>query len=1271
MNFILLLLCSLFSAFSLGYIKFFALSYFCDHHYPVQDKDWVVQLVGAVLTIGPLLIFPLAAPMANAFKKRKVMSMSLLLCLTITSLGAISNWEASLWTYITLFGISIGNFSMSKMSCVELQAKQQNVKTDTVNAGMTITFLVGMLSGIVASTWAYKNVQELSHWVPSISLFLALLSSYFLKFKNEKLISYKKSQRDLIKQSMYLLKKFPHHCFMTSLLWGVAGALSLAVTASVEIAEIATEVEASFVSLAAAIGIILGNVISVKFNAHKEPLIKTSIVMMCLGSLFIPNSISWLETLSFSITLQYYSILLEMVFMGMFFGISTNLVDSDFLHKTSLKNLGTNAAALQSCLISLSSLVIGTGLAMCLMTDIISIDSQYSILSLLLFLTLLSSYGFLKKRESKIWVRVLCHFVKIVMALRYKVKVKGVEVLKEKKKSILFLPNHPAEIDPVLLTTELYRTHAVRPVVTSSFYHMKGIQWIMKAVRSFSMPDLEKGSDRYKQYKVKECLETVAASLRNGDNVLLYPAGQLSRDGFEKCRGKSGVPRILKSAPETEVVLVKTTGLWGSSFSTAQHHGKTPELFAVMKEAVKALFLNAFLFMPKREITIEFESFKVNDVEKVNTEIEEKFNTSSVHVLNHVQKVFWKKDKELILENQNVVDVIKVEDTLKIREAFSKEFEIPIEECIDEKRLTEDLGFDSLTKAEIVSWIEDKYRINNLELEKMTTVGALIQQCYQKNTRDLNEKKTDLKKNTIKPVMSEGATLSECFINTVRKFNDQIACGDERSGELSYQSVLLKATVLSKRFKGIPEKHVGMMLPASSATAVTFLALQLAGKVVVMLNWTVGKRNLLSAIEDSKINTIISSQAFLKKINDPELDCIFEKTLCLEDVAEEITLSDKLKSLVQTKFYMITGQDCIRSVQSVEDETAVILFTSGSESKPKGVPLSHKNIMSNIESVFEKMNFEAEDTLYGILPSFHSFGLTITTLLPLLTGVKVFFHPNPLESQKIAEGIESYEITHLCATPTFLKNILNQSNSTMLKTMKLFICGAEKCSEAVKLLSKEKASQSKIIEGYGITECSPVISMQNPTKENKGGVGEPIPCVGLKIVHPESHEELLGGDEGLILVSGPSIFNEYLNSDNDPFLIINNKKWYNTGDIGKMNDEGELILSGRMKRFVKIAGEMISLPALEDSLKNKLSGYEDLQISLHADESGEKRASIHCISNKNFNKKELNQIIKEAGFSNLAKIQSCFEVESLPLLGSGKVDYGALKALYEAKCIAA
>jgi acyl-[acyl-carrier-protein]-phospholipid O-acyltransferase/long-chain-fatty-acid--[acyl-carrier-protein] ligase len=303
--------------------------------------------------------------------------------------------------------------------------------------------------------------------------------------------------------------------------------------------------------------------------------------------------------------------------------------------------------------------------------------------------------------------------------------------------------------------------------------------------------------------------------------------------------------------------------------------------------------------------------------------------------------------------------------------------------------------------------------------------------------------------------------------------------------------------------------------------------------------------------------------------------------------------------------------------------------------------------------------------LIGILPPFHSFGLTCTLLLPLCSGIPVAYHPNPTEGAVLARLIEAYRITLLVGTPTFLGGILRAVTGAEVESLRAVITGAEKCPEALFNLIKRQWPTLKVIEGYGITECSPVVSANDEANLQPGTIGKPLPSVEMALVEVEGGRRVEPGCPGMLLVRGPSIFEGYLKYEGaSPFVEFEEKSWYRTGDLVLQRPDGMLVFSGRLKRFVKLGGEMISLPAIEEALARFYVKPTDEESVIAVEATPvELNPELVLFTLLDLDREEVNNRIKEAGLSSLHNIRLIRKIEKIPVLGSGKTDYQTLKRI--------
>ncbi|MCD5380337.1 AMP-binding protein [Candidatus Gracilibacteria bacterium] len=479
---------------------------------------------------------------------------------------------------------------------------------------------------------------------------------------------------------------------------------------------------------------------------------------------------------------------------------------------------------------------------------------------------------------------------------------------------------------------------------------------------------------------------------------------------------------------------------------------------------------------------------------------------------------------------------------------------------------------------------------------------------------------------------------------------------DNILGKQSKKQFILKAYFIAGRLKKIEGDYIGIMMPAVGGASLLIMATYLAGKIPVMFNWTLGKDGFNHCVEYSKVSTIISVSSFYDRVKNDFLEehNSAGKFVFLEDLLKDGKAAEKVGALVKS-FYMPIAKN--------DNDTAVILFTSGSESLPKAVPLTHTNLIENIKGAIEIFKVKQDDVLLGFLPPFHSFGFTVNTIMPLISGVRVVYTPDPNDAKTILEVIKHTKVTALTATPTFLKMIMSLASGDDLLTLRYAVVGAEKCPQGVFDRFKELCPEGKILEGYGITECSPVVSINPVDGAKPGTVGKVIGCLESKIISVDSGEECKPGDQGMIYVKGESIFKGYLDKNiESPFEEIQGELYYKTGDLGFLDEDGFLSITGRLKRFIKIAGEMISLPFVEGVIAEKYNTGDELQIAIEAlEKDGE--AKIVLFSIEHIETEEVNDYMRKNGVPNLVRIDEVIKIEEIPVLGTGKTDYKELKKL--------
>ncbi|MBN2736580.1 MAG: AMP-binding protein [Spirochaetales bacterium] len=486
------------------------------------------------------------------------------------------------------------------------------------------------------------------------------------------------------------------------------------------------------------------------------------------------------------------------------------------------------------------------------------------------------------------------------------------------------------------------------------------------------------------------------------------------------------------------------------------------------------------------------------------------------------------------------------------------------------------------------------------------------------------------------------------FIKTAKKYPKKMAIHDRsRNSDVTFEKALLAALLLKNKFKSIPEKYVGVMVPNSAGAMLAVLGILMNAKVPVMINYSTGaEENCHFALKKCRMSTIITSRALLEKINCPLLPSM----VCLEDIMKEISIFAKIRAAIKVKN---SAEALINSLPRVtENDISVILFTSGSEKDPKAVPLTHNNIFINYLDAKEAFGLTEEDSILCILPLFHVFGFMTQFWLPLLLGMTAITYGNPLEYKTVAKIIKEYKPTMAAATPIFFGAYVRVSQPGDFSSLRLVVPGADKVPHWLRKQYMEKHG-IELLEGYGTTETSPVISANRPGNNKPGSIGLPFTHVKVKIAGIDDNKELPPGEEGKILVQGESVMKGYWEDPeaNDKAFIDG---WYDTGDIGVIDEAGFLWHRGRLKRFIKIGGELVSLVRTESVLEKFLP--ENMDFCAVEVPDSLKGAKIAAVVSGPIDEDKLKaQLLKE--LPALAVPFRFLVLEEFPKMGSGKADF--------------
>ncbi|MEO1998672.1 MAG: AMP-binding protein, partial [Planctomycetaceae bacterium] len=503
--------------------------------------------------------------------------------------------------------------------------------------------------------------------------------------------------------------------------------------------------------------------------------------------------------------------------------------------------------------------------------------------------------------------------------------------------------------------------------------------------------------------------------------------------------------------------------------------------------------------------------------------------------------------------------------------------------------------------------------------------------------------------------------------------------GAELTGGKLLTGSLLFRRLLASGVIGDDERMVGVLLPPSVGGVIANTALTLMGRVAVNLNYTLSEDVVDFCIKECGIKHVLTSRRFLEK-RPYNLDVSF---VYLEDLKEQASSGQRLFALLQAMLLPATVLERMLGLTSVKpDDLMTVIFTSGSTGEPKGVMLSHHNVMSNIDAVDQVFHITRDDVLLGVLPFFHSFGYTVTLWLSVTLDPKCVYHFNPLDGRTVGKLSEKHGTTILLSTPTFLRGYLKRCTTEQMHALDLAIVGAEKLPQDLAEAFEEKFGVWPT-EGYGATELSPVAAFNvpahragttNETTSKPGSVGRVMPGASAKIVDPDTGDDLGIDNDGLLMISGPNVMQGYLNRPEKTADVLQDN-WYNTGDIARIDNEGFITITGRQSRFSKIGGEMVPHIRVEEELArivgNPDSDDEDddqpeilVAVTAVADpKKGERLIVVHKPLSKSIG--DVLPALTECGLPNIwiPTADSFLEVENIPLLGTGKLDLKALKDL--------
>ncbi len=506
----------------------------------------------------------------------------------------------------------------------------------------------------------------------------------------------------------------------------------------------------------------------------------------------------------------------------------------------------------------------------------------------------------------------------------------------------------------------------------------------------------------------------------------------------------------------------------------------------------------------------------------------------------------------------------------------------------------------------------------------------------------------------------DGGTIFEALLDAAKTFGaGKAILEDQERNPLSYTDLIRASFALGRKIAEItePGERVGVLLPSSSGAVVTFFALQAYGRTPAMLNFTAGLRNLRAAVKLAGIKRVLTSHRFIEqgKLHDL-VDALEERCelTYLEEMRKTIGPVDRVLALAASLF--------ARRVRTrlAPADPGVILFTSGSFGAPRGVVLTQSNLVANASQVAEHIALDPAWVFFNPLPVFHCFGLTAGVLLPIFNGLKAFQYPSPLHVKAIPALIKDTRASVLLATDTFVNQYARAAEAGDMASLQFIVCGAEKVREETHNLVAQRCGPAPVLEGYGATECSPVIAVNKPNDNRHGTVGGLLPHIRTRL---EPVPGIARG--GKLLVAGPNVMAGYLNADGGLEPPVDG--WHDTGDVVEITDDGWITILGRVKRFAKIGGEMVSLAAAEDLAVGLWPTARHAVIAMPDKKKGERLILVTDHAGADVSR--LLAHAQKLGAPELAVPRRIVHASDVPVLGSGKTDYVAVQKIAESETV--
>lgn len=657
----------------------------------------------------------------------------------------------------------------------------------------------------------------------------------------------------------------------------------------------------------------------------------------------------------------------------------------------------------------------------------------------------------------------------IAVRIRYRVKLVGLDeiIKKHGRKGLLFCPNHPALIDPLIMTTMLWRRFRPRALVIDKQIKEPPLKYIWKRIRLLPLPDIGatgmRGHDMLKE-QIGRCVD----ALKAGDNILFYPAGRIYRSSRENLRGNGGLAAILQEYPAAKLVLVRTTGLWGSDFGRAK--GFQTPIGKTMVAHLKHILYAGLFFMPRRHVTIEFFDKPADlpapdDKRTLNHYLEEFYNQAQRQ--NTYVPYTWKEEPTRLLPEAEWYNV--PEDTTKVPEEIRAKVKGRLHELTGKRfiRDTDTLVTDlALSDAKIQSmyiWLQREFRHPMPALPKLRTVASLMiaasgipgEEPFAPIPPAWFRKVKRMK-------TSHAKSLTVAFLHAARRHSGFPMCGDQESGVFTGRRMIQQVVDFYPTIKRLPGKHIALMLPPSAKALFTYLSCAFAGKVPVMLNWSLGNTGMKESIAQTHVHHILTTAKFAETLKAQGVDFsgLAQKFVDVDQLLEESSRLHRIWSRVSSQF----GGVIIRYRALMVPSTAAIYFVPSPDGgAPHKVKLKQHSIIQDIRDVLIQADVTTNGCVLGMQPLYQISGLLTNLFLPCISNLRVVFHPTPDDHAMLARVVAGYAVTHLAGAPAYLNGILKAGSPEQLHTLQAVICNAEACPASTTDLLHEKVPNAKAI----------------------------------------------------------------------------------------------------------------------------------------------------------------------------------------------------------------